>query len=536
MAGEDKTVKEFLGTHELAPKAKNIYLDSEWYRANIARTFEVYKKPKDPKNPQSNEQYAAVQREKLEKKLGELFDGDIDAFVKKYEADASVINVDIPERELTPTGKYIFERRPQRGFADYPKLSEYKGEVIEAPPNFLERELRPGLAMVARDAVPTFKGGIILDGNFGYDEKGEPVRPDDKIIIDHHDKFDTKTHDTATGMAFRMIEDPEGLAKLSDPRYLDENGKLVVMTNNIDSDSILSTFAVCNREKLLEMRESDKDGYLRLKNIMYEITRSGDFLLGGNTLDHGATPRDYEYIMRGYIKACQQQIREGRGDADNPKASRMSPEDNTRILNHMHEVVTDIIQNPFKYQKFLKEGRSEESAAIGQVDAAYRAGEIEITPDAKDKDILFVRPLKGKTIPNFASLDGEYFFYRGREDFNRELIVKTEKDSFMMAINTQNMKGLEKYDFNKLIDAMRAKEAGVIESLIGGKSAELQGLDPKRDAKRIKEINKELKALESDKQKNAKGQLWRSRTQMIFAFKTYIPEQELMENVYDWKK
>lgn len=584
---ENSTINDFFTSFDLIPKHSGIYLDKVWYDTKVLALFRAYEGPKGEKNPQSDQDYVLSQRKVLERKLREVLDGDVHALLTAYDANASLVNVSFPERALSSVSQYIFEKRTESGFVNYPKLSEYTGEVLKKKdiPNFVDKEPRPDLVMVKRDVVPDFRGGIILDGNFGYDDACQKVLPEDKIIVDHHDKFDEETHDTATIMAFNFIEDPKKMAMLESPQYLDENGKLMVMTNNIDSDSLFSTWVITNREKLLELRNTNKKEYQALKNIISGVTKAGDFLLGGNTLKYGVTPRDYEYIMRGYIKACRQKIINKRlGDElekkesematldfgmaqailegkravdalqkqksvvektiaklkekmDKPSKDPFSLREDSLLIDHIHSVVEDIIKNPFKYYGFLEDSRVSEQVVISEVDAAYHEGVIDITPDEADSDILIVRPLKEKAIPRFASLDGEYFYFRRSEKFNRELIVTFDKKgSFMMAINTQNMKGLEEYDFNTLIDTLREKETEVINELIIQKKAELSTLVPGKDQKRIDGCTKELITLEEDKESNMRGRSWRSRTQMIFAFKTYISEKDLMEKVYVWKK
>lgn len=634
---EDEVVRKSLENYGVKPKENgSIFLDREWC-AKIAESFQVYDRTKDKKNPQSDEDFEMAKRKKLEAKLGTILEGDISAFIEGYK----LINIPFPERDFSsPIKKFLFEHRPLQGFQRSPKLSEYVGPKIEKPPRFIDQEPKADLALVARDAVPNFKGGVILDGNFGFDENRNPLRPKDKLIIDHHDKFNTEARDTATTMTFAFLEDPKQLALLDDPQYQDENGVVKITTNNIDSDSILSTWVLYNRQYLLELKKKEPKRYSSLKNILCKVTEAGDFLLGSRVMEYGATARDYEYIIRNYLDACREQIKDGRrvhltkklGELENQQMGiktqleeveqlikkrsedadvsekvreienakkglnrtgaplekgtqgnelrRLNQElrdllgelserkktlgaelqilekeiavarknmekaqtqpitqsENTLLLSHMHDSVLDIIKNPFKYQKFMQQGRETENAVIQQMDSAYREGNIDITQDVMDSDILLVRPLKSATLPENESHDGEYFYYRGREDFNRELIVKFEGKFFMMAINTQNMKGLQKYNFDDLIDIFRTKEAEAVKGLIEAKQSEIESLAGSNNDKRIAELRRELETLKADGIRNDKGQIWRSRTQMIFAFKSYIPENEIMKEIYVWKE
>lgn len=645
MAQDDGQIRAVLAKHGLSPKTNGgLYLDKS-FSEKITSALAKFRKPKSPQSRLSDADHEKRQRQDLEKTLGAMLDGNVSALSAAYDQDPSVLNIDSSAWDLNPVSKFVLDHRPKNGFVKTPKLSEYRGPVLDAPPHFVDQKPRPGLAFVARDKAPSFLGGMILDGNFGYDEQGHLVLPKDKIIIDHHDKFDTKTHDTSVLMAFRFIEDPAQMVRLEDPAYLDENGQLTVMTNNIDSDSIISTWVLVNRQRLLDMKTSDPKGYAKLKSLLFEITRAGDFLLGGGVHQYGATARDYEYILRGYLDACRQQIRgEGRGvklageleqvrlDLEKAKAAldqvetaiserkkepdaqeiekamalarsgkapdgsamtkgdqvaalkqlsqqmrqllgeletqrkpladqvqslqqrnaslkksiekhqtgktepRLSLDENLQLLSHIHEVLEGIVTNPFKYQRYLREARAAEGRAIEQMDAAYHAGAIEITPDSQDPDILIVRPgAAEEAIPRMDSLDGEYFFYRGRQDFNRKLIVKFEKNSFMMAINSQNMKWLANYDFNDLIDTLRGKEAVAIEAWIAEKENRLATPGSEKDKSKLRaQLEGEIKTLEADRERNAKGQLWRSRTQMIFAFRTYLPETYVLDVIRAW--
>ncbi len=634
---EDKAIRSILDVYGVKPKENGrFFVDREWL-AQIAEALAAFSKPKDAKNPQSDSEFEIAQRKKREAKIASILNGDISTFVDRYKP----AEVSLPDRDLSnPIKRFLFQRRPAQGYQRFPKFSEYTGPTVEQPPRFVDKEPKPNLDFVPRDVVPTFKGGIILDGNFGFDESRNPLRPADKLIIDHHDKFNTSTRDTATTMTFAFLEDRKQLEQLDDPQYQDENGVVKVVTNNIDADSILSTWTLYNRQYLLDLRKQEPKRYASLKNILCKITEAGDFLLGSNIMEHGATARDYEYIIRNYLDACRQQIKDERavtltsklGDLERQQAElrtelkqveedieermkdaevaakvkeietvkagvtvdgapmdrsiqgaelkklneelrsllgevsskkkalnarlqvfekevagtrknlekvqvqSLTHTENALLLSHMHDTILDIVEHPFKYHKFIQQGREAEETTINRIDTAYRSGEIEITQDTRDSDILTVRPLTGDAFPDIESQDGEYFYYRSREDFNRELIVKFVGQFFMMAINTQNMKGLQKYNFDDLIDFFRTKEAVAMKALIVAKQEEIASLEGQNNDKRKAELRRELETLKADEIKNDKGQMWRSRTQMIFAFKSYIPENEIMGEIYAWKE
>lgn len=505
---------------------------------------------------------------------------------------------------------------------------------MEDVPNIENQNLRPNLHIVSRDKVPPFKGGIICDGNFGYDASGNPVDPEDKLIIDHHDKFDTRTYDTATSLVYRIINDKEERAEIDGDKYRNEEGELPIITNHIDSDSCLSTWVLYNRE---DPFVNDVD----TRRIANSISWCGDFLLGTNVLKYGATARDYEYIIQNYsarvkekvkdlrtrdlkseleekekivetiekrlksleakideakkadedLMTIQQQLgllkKEGRivpngevlkgkdkglaikdlnkkfFDLIKQKMSEemeeyesykktlastrteiakkqkslksvskapLSNEENLIVLNHMYDVLKDIIVNPFKYKKFLIQGREKEQSSITTADERYRKGEIEITADPHCEDLLLIRPIRSKNMPRPEQLDGQYFYFRRREDFNRELILTVSENKYILAINTQNIKGLKKHDFNLLIDMFRKREAELIDDAISRKKTKITSGEGD-----ISKLKQEMNILLEDKDKNNRGQLWRNRTQMIFCFKSYIPEYELKNMVYEWR-
>ncbi|MBD3330622.1 hypothetical protein GF354_03785 [Candidatus Peregrinibacteria bacterium] len=620
---EDRQIRDFLEELGIRPKTDN-YLDQEWYEKNVFRHLKGFLRPQNPKDRRSPEQFLDGQTRVAINKLNNNIEGDISNLLAVFKQDQERFNLEFDAKDHKNNIKeYIYKNAPKGGFQKLPKMSEYQGETIEKAPDLSHLKKRPNLMMLERDTVPSH-GGIMLDGNFGYDESGVPKIPEDTIIIDHHDAFDTATHDTATKLAFDFLKDTEKRKILEDARFQDEEGRPIIMTNNLDSDSILSTWAMLNpsHPKLNEYKE-----------IMRKISQCGDFLLGSKVLEFGATARDYEYILRGYIDSCCERVKELRArdleekinqkkidveqreeafrikdqevrrqkneneeikaldtemrkiskDRSIPgpekgrrigqikrqisefmgpllkeqdrlrkekeaaknelnflkkqysKSSRLpiSPEEDLLVLNHILDIVPDIIEHPFKYQEFIKNCRNSEERVIGEMGDNYRQGDIEILKDPKDKDILIVKPREGKSVPIDESVDGMYFYFRRREDFNRELVVTVEGDSYLMAINTQNMKGLRKYDFNILCDTLRQREAEYISLAIREKEHEIMHAENTKTRKRVK---KELKYFQNQEERNTKGQLWRNRTQMIFIGRSLIPENEFLALVHDWKK
>ncbi|MBU1702839.1 hypothetical protein KJ951_00375 [Patescibacteria group bacterium] len=629
MDEEDKQIRYFLGRYNLTPKS-NKYLNEEWYYENVMNVLKTLQKPKSQKNPQTEDQYKTSLRNKASSGLKRELNGnneDINHMMDAFEQEQDAF-----QQQFSHSGKedaiksYLRSNIQKNGLSRIPKLSEYAGETVDSPPSLMSRKVRENLYYIERNTAPDF-GGVMLDGNFGFDKEGNAVRPDNIIIIDHHDQFDTKKHDNATRMVIEFIKDPGQVAHLDNPALHDEQGRLRIMTNNLDSDSILSTWVMFNR---------DKPQVEELKNILRNITNCGDFMLGSKIMEFGANARDYEYIIRNYLQACKKQIKQEKAalveeeinavadeipdrkkelekvvsqieaqKRDNPeiaakeaeiqrvmkdnslqgkekgmaiKAARSELNDlmqriigptmerqkelgdsikaleekNTKlkkkvdstlkepttkeeekiILDHMLDIVEDIIRNPFKYKKFLLAERQMEEDSIRKIDENYRNGSVEIEPDTQDPNILHLKPLGGKILPDLGSIDGQYFFFRRREDFNRELIVTQSGRFFMMAINTQNVKGLMKYDFNLLVDRIRDMENEKIQEEIEAKEAEMAATE---DKKKREEIEKQLEVLRRDLERNKQGELWRNRTQMIFSLKTRIPEDELMEAIYEWK-
>jgi hypothetical protein len=214
------------------------------------------------------------------------------------------------------------------------------------------------------------------------------------------------------------------------------------------------------------------------------------------------------------------------------RSKKITNEEMLKILNHVLDKLEEIITEPFKYSKYRDRGIAEEDSTIAQVDKDYREGKIEIVSDVKDDEMLIISPLKAEKMPDYKSIDGLYFYLRKREDFNKELIVTLQGDSYFLAINTQHSEGLRKYDFNTLIDDLKAKEGDVIEGLINDKSGQLVATADKTS---LAKLQKELKELELAREKNKKGQLWRNRTQMLFSFKSYMSSDEFLEIVRVWK-
>ena len=225
------------------------------------------------------------------------------------------------------------------GFAKTESLDNYKGEFFDPKEIDLDSvRQRPGLAVIKRgDLVPvrgtghkgeSLYGITLIDGNLGYEENGD-IREEEGIsIIDHHDqlekKYKGKNYDTATVMMTRIISDelksagwnPKGKrdekwrkglrsyfdkygARVEDDETKSDRRKMRVCVNHLDSDSVLSVWAYRNPRMAMEHKE-----------ILTKISTCGDFLLGSGVLDHGATARDYEYIIRNYIEACSQSAKE----------------------------------------------------------------------------------------------------------------------------------------------------------------------------------------------------------------------------------
>lgn len=569
------------------------------------------------------------------------------------------VNLSVPD--MTDPAKqaiysFITEPKDQRGryqpetqgFSRVPKISEYTGPVI-APEDLEVQNWKPRrfIGVIKRGQIPEVRkeladghavdGALIIDGNIGYTDQGDLAEVEGLTIIDHHDQleqsYNGKSSDTATTLMFRIIDDRLKAAgynpRQPDPEkwrkafkeYVEEFGarysyqnaegetregrKLRIYINHLDSDSVLSAWVCLNPRKALAYRE-----------IISKISVCGDFLLGSRVLEYGATARDYEYIIREYLKTCDEQFKRQKaagpearlaelaaqvaagvmeklkaqlaeieqGDLEiqrlitelrlatakdkgrlgqelnrarqaNPeliavqaqlkaqeillkeqaalqkeveqiKKTPLTPEENSIILNHLLSSVEEIITQPFKYQKFLQAGRQAEQATIQQIGELYRTGEIEIQKDERDPEIVRITPLGSAHLPDYASIDGLYFFLRKREDFNQPIVVTQEGRFFMAAINTQNARDLQRYDFNQLINIYKTREAEVIQEKISALSAQ-EPLD--------KAQQKTLKGLEDDAQQNKSGKLWRNRTQMVFCLKSHLAPEELMHILRTWK-
>ena len=598
------------------------YLTPSWLK-KLANTFEQARKkfngPIDARNPLAStpELYRAKIVDDLVTKMGGVMDGNVRALAEKYMTTGEGLRPDLPQQSnIDPIRAFIYEN--VKVFERVPVMSEYTGPVLDGPPSLINQRNRAGIRMVERNKVPTERGGVILDGNFGYDENGNVVRPDDKMVIDHHDSFESRTYDTGTIMSRRFWENnlmPSGMRqKVGEMAFLrNARGKIEVMINHLDSDSILSVWSFRNPNKAA-----------RYKSVVDAISQCGDFLLGSGVMQYGATARDYEYIIREYIDSCKNKLKAEKAEplrarmdelarqrgelenrarelenrvssdselvayneqlrqvelmpngpekgkkkaeinkektkktkekfpdyaaqkkaiddslAGNKKESddinkkmngRLSQADETKVLNHMLDVIEDIITNPLKYRNFLESGRAKEQQTVRQVEADYRAGKIELRPDPADSDILLMRPGSEGKIPDYGSIDGMYFFFRGREDFNKELVVTMEGRTFMIAINTQNSNLLTKYNFNTLMERVRAREKTTIEKLIASKEEALATAS----ANDKPSIQKEIKKLNEALDENTKGKTWRNRTQMMFGT-SYIPETEILQMVHEWK-
>lgn len=195
-------------------------------------------------------------------------------------------------------------------------------------------------------------------------------------------------------------------------------------------------------------------------------------------------------------------------------------------------------------------GRDKENRTIREIDSQYRNGDIEILPDRRDPGIVKIMPLKKKKLPEIESIDGLYFFLRKRPDLNQKIIITMRKDSYMVALNTQDKAELAKYDFNALLEKIYDREKEII-------SAEYRKTGNERDTlKNVLDLNGEAMTEEERKKLQAKvraaqlkkmrigrdliklkqGGLWRNRTQMVFSNKSYIPVEKFLDIVSDWKK
>lgn len=626
---EDRRSVNSLAQFGLSVKAEGYYLDSVWYEQNIKKPFKKYQTPQSAQDKRSSEDFTEGKKRVLRNSLTQVLEGDkegaIDALIATFDANTGIIESVFEARNTDdPVKAFVYKNPPQKGFRKLPKLSSYKGEVVEAPPNFLEMERAPNLHVIGRDADPSnVPRGVMVDGNFGYDEAGQLIKPAHVKIIDHHDGYDNRTYDTATFMVLDILRKEE-TSFLNDPTYQDDEGRVIVMTNHLDSDSVLSTWALMNREALVDRDRPDfvDDGMVR---ILKQTSICGDFLLGSEVMEYGATARDYSYTIEYYLKACKETVINGRlqkhdvmiaekerelggvqaqvvakkteagivakeadlrriieenrlsdgtvvsgkdrgiamqrlktevnamlGDLparlkecekalaqlrkekDEAGKKKLSMEENQLILSHMHAIIPDIIRNPFKYQRFFKQGGREEEESIGMMDERYHRGNFEIEKDSEDEDILILRSVGEKRLPEVDPIDGLYFFLRKRVDFNRELIISRDGSAYMMAINTQTMNGLKKYDFNQLVWAIRIREGEILDRSIAAKEAELQEARAK-GPRELKKVETELAELVKNRTRNMKGELWRNRTQMIFAFKSYIPETEFMAIMREWK-
>ena len=111
--------------------------------------------------------------------------------------------------------------------------------------------------------------------------------------------------------------------------------------------------------------------------------------------------------------------------------------------------------------------------------------------------------------------------------------MSVNKQSYSLAINTQNGKDLVKYEFNKLIDIVREKESYFMNIKLDEYEKNL--IDETLSKEEKLKIEKEKKILLEDIKDNKECKLWRNRTQMIFSFKSYIPENEFISIVNNWR-
>lgn len=608
---EDHAIRDGLSRYGVHITDDTMYADLRWendLRKKLGHYRAQYEKPMNPKSPLSREEH--LRRLNMDtvdslQKIG--LSGNIKDFLTaSLHGDLLPI---IPAYDQSHIEKFLIDQAISAGgFLKYPKLEEYNGKLVEEPPSFRNVHVKKGIKVIPRDTVPDFRGGIIFDGNFGYDKEGKLIQPQDRMIVDHHDALDEKRYDTATHMAQRIWNGSRSLSDLKRKRvlwkkYESEPGKVYTLMNAPDTDALLAIWSFRNPMKAKERRV-----------MLDKISYCGDFLIGSTVFEKGATARDYNYIFMEYLRACQDKIRKERtedmeaalvkekeqfdrlktergdlmkgfsqedfrdkskwplaitqsggideqmqkikGDISSrekiiqeEKNRKLSTEDQEKIVSHLLQKIEDILDQPFKYKKFLEEGRRKEQESFSRAEKFYREGEIDIAPYRKDQNILVITPGTKQRIPKFEeSIDGLYFFLRKRIDFNRPIVVTADKDFYMIAINTQDHKLLEKYDFNQLIQALKNMEVQAIAHAQEKVKDEIAEFDRKltQDGLSDKE-NKELEKLrnaksslmnqiEKDADRLREGRLWRSRTQMAFALRSYIPKSEIFSIVHEWKK
>lgn len=637
----DSRIRLILVSLGMEMKDERRFLDQGWMERLIAfltgyeQRLSQGAHAQDPRSPGKRKHDIVTKTiESLKKEFS--LDGDFPKFLSSALYRKKLFEVQ-REHVEDPMQQFLIAASLKGGdrfFSKYPRSEDYHGSTVEHPPRITDIRPKKGIKLIKRDSLPAFGGGVIFDGNFGYDAQGNLIQPPDRMIIDHHDALDEKRYDTATHMAGRIWNGSGTLRDLINKRslwkrYESEPGRIFTILNEPDTDALLALWSFRNPLKARQYRE-----------LLDKISYCGDFLVGSTVFEYGAKARDYDYIIRNYLKECEENvlrerteglrllltereaalenIKRDRSDsvkrmlaleaADptclqlntefdkiqsssdfskkekeqrmrenkerknqrlaeiasqeielrarfdvrlrelneeigtirkaieknaNPQTTPLIDHEREQIVTHMLTVIEDIVIHPFKYKRFLEQGRREEEEAIKQATAYYERGDIEIMPYRKDPDILILSPLGRTDVPHVESIDGLYFFLRQRVDFNKPIIVTTDKDSYMVAINTQNHAILEKYDFNELIKPVKRLEAEYIQKMIEKIRGELSQVT---DSKQRERLEKELRRAEVNQQRLVEGRLWRNRTQMAFSFHSYIPRDEFLRIVETWKR
>lgn len=676
---EDNVARKYLHELGMTPIKKEYLWSGQKIQEGIKQ---ILNQKKSDKYPYSDDIFIKGQIQKLQKNVS-IDTGNLDPLVwfvqTKYNYRLSDLQdlwrevkpiSDQAERIFKKIEKILNEKIDKNkptidfeGFTIYPKSSKYKGAIIKEIPDLSKQKTKRNIKIVPRDQVPSIKGGLIIDGNFGYDEQGNIINVADKKIIDHHDNLNTsgKNYETATIMASTVYKEKEtsinkklearkkelkemikadpnnyaidslqkeisAMEKRKTPirairkewnDFADERKKIITMINHLDSDSISSIYTIRNPKKAKKYSE-----------IINAITKCGDFLLGGGTLEYGVTARDYNYIFDQYKNACVEKIKQTRGDSEilrstlndkresildidkqidgikilvnideeiinidkeitilkqNKKGQeigkannerkdiinkkypnlnnlekirkdmqgeinqietkikelygqKVSAGENEKILSHILDKYSDIIENPFKYQHYLYLGREAEDRTVEQVTNEFAENKINIVVDNQDKDIVIISPGTLKEIPKYEPIDGLYFYLRKNDDFNKELVFVANPGKYSLGINVTNDKGLKKYDFNSLALSLKEKETQVIQELIDKQESQIADqISNNTNQKEIDKSQAKLQKLKDDQVKNTRSQLWRNRNQFLFCTKSYINKDGILQLIYDWK-
>jgi len=318
--GEDLAIRSLLekyGVRITTPQ----YLTRAWLEkalgAELADLLHKLNRPIHQSSPffHKPEAYRDDQIRKFKTHTAGYLSGDLERLIDAYSEDQLLLEqFESPKNSETPIKQFIYQNLPDY-LENYPREQDYTGPRVEAPPSLARQKIHPGVHFLGRDQSPEFQGGIMVDGNFGYDEKGQLITFSDRLIIDHHDKLDQTRYDTATIMAGRFWAGKSGrqVHMLDKSRQLQtyfseaetpdghKIKRLNTMINHLDSDSILSLWVLRNPVRAQNY-----------KTIIDNISSCGDFLVGSQVMDYGATARDYEYIIRNYLRACEDDIRAGR--------------------------------------------------------------------------------------------------------------------------------------------------------------------------------------------------------------------------------